>query len=118
VPAGRWGEVHPKQAPLPWRRFEPLGKQQVAKGQPRIAALTYFSLGDDAESDSRDYLLDYYGFLGDYAQGVADSALRSEDAIAQALTAYEQVGVTELFLDPTTTSLEQIDRLADVVFSR
>jgi hypothetical protein len=34
-------------------------------GEPRLAALVYFSLGDDAEADSGAYLRDYYGFLGD-----------------------------------------------------
>jgi alkanesulfonate monooxygenase SsuD/methylene tetrahydromethanopterin reductase-like flavin-dependent oxidoreductase (luciferase family) len=46
-------------------------------GEPRLAALIYFSLGDDAEEASRRYLLDYYGFSGDVARRIADSAHRS-----------------------------------------
>jgi alkanesulfonate monooxygenase SsuD/methylene tetrahydromethanopterin reductase-like flavin-dependent oxidoreductase (luciferase family) len=85
-------------------------------GEPRLAALSYFSLGDDAESDSRAYLLDYYGFLGDYASMIANGALRSEAAIRETVRAFEDAGITELYLDPTTASLDQIDRLADVVW--
>ena len=84
-------------------------------GEPRLAALAYFSLGDDAEQDSRAYLRAYYGFLGPYADGVAEGALRSAEAIRGAVKAFEDAGITELTFDPTTTSLEQIDRLADVV---
>jgi alkanesulfonate monooxygenase SsuD/methylene tetrahydromethanopterin reductase-like flavin-dependent oxidoreductase (luciferase family) len=85
-------------------------------GKPRLVALSYFSIGADAESDSRAYLLDYYEFLGDYAGMVANGALRSETAIRDAVRAFEDAGITELYLDPTTASLDQIDRLADVVF--
>ena len=83
--------------------------------QPRFAALAYFSLGADAEEDSRQYLRDYYGFLGDYAEMVAEGALRSEAAIRGAVQAFRDAGVTELYFDPTTASLDQLDRLADLV---
>lgn len=85
------------------------------EGQPRLAVLVYFSLGDDAESDSRAYLSDYYAFLGDYAGAIADGALRSEAAVTDAVRAFAEVGISELYFDPTTASLEQVDRLADVV---
>lgn len=84
-------------------------------GEPRLAALAYFSLGDETVPASRAYLHDYYGFLGEYAAQIADSALRSEAAVADAVRAYEAAGVTELYLDPTTNGVEQVDRLADVV---
>jgi hypothetical protein len=84
-------------------------------GEPRLAALVYFSLGEDADSDSRAYLRDYYGFVGEYTERVVDSALRSETAVADAVRAFEEIGITELFFDPTTAALHQVDRLADVV---
>lgn len=82
---------------------------------PRIAALTYFSLGDTTEA-SKAYLYDYYLSGGEEtATMVAESALRSPEAIQEAVKAYEAAGVTELYLDPTVPSLDQVDRLADVV---
>jgi alkanesulfonate monooxygenase SsuD/methylene tetrahydromethanopterin reductase-like flavin-dependent oxidoreductase (luciferase family) len=85
------------------------------EGEPRIAALAYYSLGDDAEQDSRAYLNDYYAFLGPYAGMIADGALRSPDAIRGAVKAFEAAGVTELYLDPTVARLDQLERLAEVV---
>ena len=85
------------------------------EGEPRIAALAYFSLGDDAEADSRTYLHDYYAFTGPYADQIANGALRTDDAIRGAVKAFADAGVTELTFDPTTTSLDQVDRLADLV---
>jgi alkanesulfonate monooxygenase SsuD/methylene tetrahydromethanopterin reductase-like flavin-dependent oxidoreductase (luciferase family) len=84
-------------------------------GEPRLAALNYFSLGDQAEEDSRTYLRRYYGFVGEYAEMIAEGALRSADSIRDAVRMFEDAGVTELILDPTTASLDQIDRLADLV---
>ncbi|HEX6235236.1 MAG TPA: LLM class flavin-dependent oxidoreductase [Jiangellaceae bacterium] len=85
-------------------------------GEPRIAALTYFSLGDDVTDESRGYLLDYYGFLGTWAERMAESALRTPEAIRAAVSAYTDAGCTELYLVSTTSSPEQADRLADVLF--
>lgn len=86
-------------------------------GEPRIVGLTYFSLGDEAEADSRDYLRQYYGSAGgpEVGEAIAGAALRTPQAIRDAITAYEDAGFTELYLDPTVASLEQLDRLADVV---
>jgi len=84
-------------------------------GEPRLAALAYFSLGDDAIDASKWYLLDYYGFTGEWAGRIADSALRSESAIRGAVRAFADAGITELYFDPTTASIDQVDRLADIV---
>jgi alkanesulfonate monooxygenase SsuD/methylene tetrahydromethanopterin reductase-like flavin-dependent oxidoreductase (luciferase family) len=82
-------------------------------GEPRIAALAYFGLGDDGAS--RAALRSYYGFLGDWVDGIVESALRTPQAIRDAVKAFEEVGVTELVLDPTVASLDEIDRVADAV---
>lgn len=83
-------------------------------GQPRLVALVYFSLGD-TERRSREYLLDYYGPMGEPAQMVADSALRSPEAITGTVEAFREQGFDELILDPTVPEPEQVDLLADVV---
>jgi len=85
------------------------------EGEPRVAVLAYFGLGSAAEEDSRGYLRHYYGFLGDHAGMIADSALRTEDAVKTAVEDFAGIGVTELYFDPTTPDLDQIDRLADIV---
>jgi alkanesulfonate monooxygenase SsuD/methylene tetrahydromethanopterin reductase-like flavin-dependent oxidoreductase (luciferase family) len=84
-------------------------------GEPRLSALAYYSLGADAEAPSREYLRDYYGYLGDYTEMIASGALRSTDAIRGAVQAFEDAGFTELYFDPTSPGLDQVDRLADIV---
>jgi alkanesulfonate monooxygenase SsuD/methylene tetrahydromethanopterin reductase-like flavin-dependent oxidoreductase (luciferase family) len=82
-------------------------------GQPRILALTYFSLGDVLEQ-SRAYLLDYYQPMGGMAEMIADSALRSPEAIKDAIAAFTDIGVDELILDPTVSDPGQVELLAEV----
>jgi len=82
-------------------------------GSPRIVALNYFSLGD-TEERSRNYLLDYYGFLGpDFAQMIAGGAHRSAEAVRDVVAAFAEAGFDELILDPTIGDPEQVDLLAE-----
>ena len=83
-------------------------------GEPRLAALAYFSLGADVEEESRAYLRDYYAFLGPYAEAIAESALRTPEAIKAAVAAYSDLGFTEIYVDPTSSRVDQVDRLAEV----
>jgi alkanesulfonate monooxygenase SsuD/methylene tetrahydromethanopterin reductase-like flavin-dependent oxidoreductase (luciferase family) len=108
------GAAADQAAPL-IKRVRTAWRDAGRQGEPRLAALAYFSLGSDAEDDSRRYLRDYYGFVGEYAEMIAEGALRSEGAIRDAMGAFEDAGVTELYFDPTKASLDQIDRLADLV---
>lgn len=80
---------------------------------PRIAALTYFSVGH--EEESRKNLLDYYAFTGRFAEMIASSAPRTPEAIRDRVRAFEDIGVDELILDPTVPDVEQVDRLAEIV---
>ncbi|MFN2556190.1 MAG: LLM class flavin-dependent oxidoreductase [Nitriliruptorales bacterium] len=85
-------------------------------GRPRIVALAYFSLGDTVE-ESRRNLIDYYEPAGsDMAEMVADSALRSPEAIRDAMDSYADAGVDEFVLDPSVSDPDQVDLLAGVVF--
>jgi alkanesulfonate monooxygenase SsuD/methylene tetrahydromethanopterin reductase-like flavin-dependent oxidoreductase (luciferase family) len=97
-----------KQARDAWR-------EAGRAGEPRIAALTYYSLGPDAEESSHAYLRDYYAIAGPFAEQIDAGALRSEKAVRAAVQAFEDAGVTELYLDPTVASVTQVDRLADVL---
>lgn len=84
-------------------------------GSPRIVALTYFALGPDAEQAAQDYLGDYYGFLGDYAQRVVAGASTDEAAIRSAVEGFAQAGCDELICFPCSADPDQVDRLADAV---
>lgn len=83
------------------------------EGEPRFAGLAYFGLSD--EETSRHSLRTYYGFLGNAAEMVANSALRSPQALRDAVKAFEEAGLDELIFDPTVPDVAEVDRLADAV---
>jgi alkanesulfonate monooxygenase SsuD/methylene tetrahydromethanopterin reductase-like flavin-dependent oxidoreductase (luciferase family) len=84
------------------------------EGRPIIWALAYYSLGADSESSR--YLRDYYAYAEPYLDRIDSNALRTPNAIQDAVVRFEAAGVDELFLDPTVAELAQVDLLADAVF--
>lgn len=82
-------------------------------GEPRMAALVYYGLGDRAESQAS--LRNYYAFLGEWAEQVAQSAVGTPEQAAAMVRAFADAGFTELVFDPTVTALDEVDRLADAV---
>lgn len=84
-------------------------------GKPRVLALAYFAVGDDARAQAEHYLLDYYGFAPPYAQAVLNNALIGADGVREAVAAYQQAGCDELILAPCTADVEQVKQLAAIV---
>ena len=94
--------------------FERAWSESGRSEAPQNAALAYFSLGDRAEEDARDYLTDYYAWLGDdIANFIAGAAAKDADTVKQNLTAFEEAGCQELFLFPSSSDPQQVDLLAD-----
>jgi alkanesulfonate monooxygenase SsuD/methylene tetrahydromethanopterin reductase-like flavin-dependent oxidoreductase (luciferase family) len=83
--------------------------------EPRTMALFYFALGERAEEDAREDLLDYYAFIGDAAEQIVAGAAKDEATVKQYLTAFEEVGVDEVICFPTSIDPEQVDLLARAV---
>lgn len=81
-------------------------------GKPRVMALAYFSLGDQAEANAEGYLKDYYEWLGDYAQGITDSAAKDAETVKGYIRAFEDAGCDELFFIPASSDPDQVDLLA------
>jgi alkanesulfonate monooxygenase SsuD/methylene tetrahydromethanopterin reductase-like flavin-dependent oxidoreductase (luciferase family) len=81
-------------------------------GEPRTAALGYFSLGPDAEAVARASLGDYYAFAGPYAESVIAGALKDPAAIRESLAAFAEAGCEEVVLFPASADLGQIELLA------
>ncbi|TDQ00284.1 LLM class flavin-dependent oxidoreductase [Labedaea rhizosphaerae] len=81
-------------------------------GRPRLVAITYVSLGDDAEAHARSYLGDYYAFAGEYAERVAAGALTSPQQVADAVGAFAEHGCDELILFPCNPDVGQVDLIA------
>ena len=85
-------------------------------GLPTLWGQGYFALGDAAtvEAGAR-YMRDYYAFTGPFVERIVEGLLTTPQAIAQFARGYADAGCDELALFPTTASLEQLDRLAEVV---
>jgi alkanesulfonate monooxygenase SsuD/methylene tetrahydromethanopterin reductase-like flavin-dependent oxidoreductase (luciferase family) len=108
------GGIPPDQVAALATRVRDEWRNAGRDGEPRIVALTYFSVGDDVEERSYSYLRRYYAYTGN-GDAIASSALRTPKAIQDALERYTDVGVDELILDPTVAELSQVERLADTV---
>lgn len=86
---------------------------QGRAGQPRKLSLAYFSLGDDAQRNADQYLLDYYGFLGEELSGmIARSAAKDADTVKRYIAAFESVGCDELIIFPCSNDPAQVALLA------
>ena len=89
-------------------------KDSGRPGDPKISALTYFSVGEEEASTA--YITDYYAFLGDMATQMARWTPRTAEQIKDQIKAFEDVGADELFLDATVDDPDQVDRLAEIIF--
>jgi alkanesulfonate monooxygenase SsuD/methylene tetrahydromethanopterin reductase-like flavin-dependent oxidoreductase (luciferase family) len=119
--AARWGAgftiggAPPAMAAGAIQEFKAAFEQASGSGQPRVVALSYFSLGEEHTEASLHNLRTYYGFLGDWADQVASGAPRTPKAVRETAAAFADAGVDELVFDPTVADLDQIDRLAEEV---
>jgi alkanesulfonate monooxygenase SsuD/methylene tetrahydromethanopterin reductase-like flavin-dependent oxidoreductase (luciferase family) len=117
--AGRWGDGWVMGGGSPDQLAGGVEKLQAAwdkhgrQGQPRTLALTYFSLGPDAERNAESYLRDYYGFLGEeLAAGIAGSAAKDADTARGYAAAFEGAGCDELIFFPASSEPSQVQLLA------
>jgi alkanesulfonate monooxygenase SsuD/methylene tetrahydromethanopterin reductase-like flavin-dependent oxidoreductase (luciferase family) len=85
------------------------------EGEPRLVSLCYFALGDGAREASDGYIKDYYAFLGDIADQIAQSAVISPEMAQQYRDGFAQAGADELVYFPCSTDVGQVDLLADAV---
>ena len=84
------------------------------EGEPHIMALAYFSLGERAEEDVRENLMDYYAWLGeDIARMIGESAAKDAETVAEYVAAYEELDCDELVFCPSSADPAQVDLLAD-----
>jgi alkanesulfonate monooxygenase SsuD/methylene tetrahydromethanopterin reductase-like flavin-dependent oxidoreductase (luciferase family) len=100
-----------------WREeFEAAWSEAGREEAPQNAGLAYFSLGDRAEGDAKDYLTHYYAWLGeDVANFIANSAAKDPETVQQYISAFDGAGCQELFLFPSSSDPQQVDLLADAL---
>jgi alkanesulfonate monooxygenase SsuD/methylene tetrahydromethanopterin reductase-like flavin-dependent oxidoreductase (luciferase family) len=82
--------------------------------KPYGMALTYFSLGPDAQKNADQNLANYYAWLGEEtAQQIVDSAVKDADTVKQYIAGFEAAGCDELVLFPASPDPEQVTLLAE-----
>jgi alkanesulfonate monooxygenase SsuD/methylene tetrahydromethanopterin reductase-like flavin-dependent oxidoreductase (luciferase family) len=84
-------------------------------GKPLFVACAYFGLGPNATEGINAYIKHYYSFLGPIADMIAGSTPSTPEAIKGAFQAFADIGVDEFVLWPCIPSLDQVDRLAELV---
>jgi alkanesulfonate monooxygenase SsuD/methylene tetrahydromethanopterin reductase-like flavin-dependent oxidoreductase (luciferase family) len=84
-------------------------------GRPILWGMGYFALGAGTADTGAAYLRHYYAFTGPFAEKIAAGNLTSPGAITDFIRGYEDAGCDELVLFPTASSIEQVDRLAEVI---
>ena len=116
----RWGEGYvagsvpaPMAAPAfdaardAWQRA---GRQ----GAPRLVALAYFALGDGDKG--RQNVGDYYSVAPDFAKIVTGALCDSPAKIKETISSFADLGVDEISFNAGTDDLDEVRRLADIVF--
>ena len=84
-------------------------------GSPRLWGQGYFALGAEEVERGAEYLRRYYAFTGPFAEKIAAANLTSPQAVKDFVRGYEEAGCDDLVLLPTTSDLNQIDRLAEAL---
>jgi alkanesulfonate monooxygenase SsuD/methylene tetrahydromethanopterin reductase-like flavin-dependent oxidoreductase (luciferase family) len=108
------GGVPPDQFAVMAEKVRAAWKEEGREGEPHIAGLAYFSLGEEAEENARANIGDYYAWLGEEVAGyIVDSAAKDAGTVQQYLQAFEAAGCDELILFPGSSDPDQVDLLAD-----
>lgn len=89
-------------------------KQEGREGRPRLVALCYYALGDPEVG--RANVFDYYSVSGDFAHLVAGAVCDSAEKVREAVKSFEDIGADDLVFNPGTDDVEDVRRLADIVF--
>jgi alkanesulfonate monooxygenase SsuD/methylene tetrahydromethanopterin reductase-like flavin-dependent oxidoreductase (luciferase family) len=106
------GGAAPEQAGPMAERVRVAWKEAGKEGQPRVVGLTYYALGDGGPERAARYLSDYYG---DFGPKIAGRIPKTPEALRETLKKFEDFGFDELFVDPTSAELDQIDLAASAV---
>lgn len=115
----RWGQGYlaaSVPAPMAAAGFEQARsawKDAGRDGQPRLAAIGYFGLGDP--DVARASIHAYYAFTGDMADAIAQGVHTSPESVRDAVKAFADIGADELILNPGIPNTDEVKRLAEVV---
>jgi len=99
-------------------RVEAAWQEAGRPGKPRKLSIAYFALGPGARNQADNYLLSYYGWLGEVSRQIAAGAAVSTEMVQGYAAAFASAGCDELIFVPTTASPDQVRLLADAALRR
>lgn len=82
-------------------------------GEPRLAAATYFVLGDEAGAERT--IDDYYAFMPQFGQMASAAMPRDAATCRRAVRIFEDAGFDEFSFSAASTDPAQVERLAEAV---
>jgi alkanesulfonate monooxygenase SsuD/methylene tetrahydromethanopterin reductase-like flavin-dependent oxidoreductase (luciferase family) len=95
-------------------KVEEAWKRHGREGEPYKMALTYFSLGPNAEKNAQASLGSYYAYLGEESSAmIVANAVKDADSVKAVISSFESKGCDELILFPSSPDPEQVTLLAD-----
>ncbi len=80
------------------------------EGEPKIMALVYFALGDEAVGAAN--VRDYYG-QHEWVEAMIGSMPKTPADVRDTIARFRDAGVDELVLDPMVPDVDEVDRLAE-----
>lgn len=116
----KWGEgyVGPSApAPMVGPAFDAARKawaEAGREGSPRLVGLVYYALGNPEQG--RANVHDYYSVSAEFAEIVVGGVATTPDTVREAVKAYTDLGADEVIFNPGTDDIDEIGRLADIVF--
>jgi alkanesulfonate monooxygenase SsuD/methylene tetrahydromethanopterin reductase-like flavin-dependent oxidoreductase (luciferase family) len=115
-----WGEgyvgasIPPEMAAGTFEAAKSAWTEAGREGTPRIVAISYFVFAD--EERGRENVRDYYSSAPEFAPLAAGTFPAGAEAIKERIAAFADLGVEELILNPTLDDIDEVQRLAEVVF--
>jgi hypothetical protein len=80
-------------------------------------AMIYYGLGPSGRESATSFINSYYAFAP-FRDALLAATPTSEDQVARLAEGYQAAGCDELMVFPTSSALDQVDRLASVLADR
>jgi alkanesulfonate monooxygenase SsuD/methylene tetrahydromethanopterin reductase-like flavin-dependent oxidoreductase (luciferase family) len=93
------------------RAWQEAGRQ----GEPRLVCTVYFALGAGALERGRAYLREYYAYMGQRAEQMAQLMISTPEELRTTRDRYLAIGADELILWPCVANLDQLDLIGDAL---
>jgi alkanesulfonate monooxygenase SsuD/methylene tetrahydromethanopterin reductase-like flavin-dependent oxidoreductase (luciferase family) len=85
------------------------------QGKPRLVGTVYFALGPSGLERGSAYLKQYYAYMGQRAEQMAQWMISTPEDLRSTRDRYLAIGADELILWPCLADLDQLDRTVDAL---